>query len=129
MDKNIKICSINHFLAFIQLLLNLFIDLILLKNKKMNEVREVIGSYYCWTNIFNDLILEPYKCVSLDEHDSISSSMASEGCQKSKEHCWLLLFNIICFSPILPKQSYHFWLNDVGICLIAPKLLHFFHPF
>jgi len=35
--------------------LNLFIDLVLLETNKRNEVREVIGSYYWWTNIFNDL--------------------------------------------------------------------------
>lgn len=107
--------------------MNLFIDLVLLETNKRNEVREVIGSYYWWTNIFNDLNLELYTSVC-DWMNMIIyiSSMANENCQNSKEHCWLLVFNIICFSPILPKQSYHFWLNVVGICLIAAKLLRIF---
>lgn len=125
-NKDMKSNCFNRFLAYIIIVedLKLFIDLVLLANKKLNEVIEVIRSYYCWT--FSMIWFFSY--VSFDQYDYIYIYIFNGkwGLSKFRRPLfWLLFFypsNVSqAIIKILAKT-----LNVVGICLIAAKLLVFF---
>lgn len=132
-NKDMKSNCFNRFLAYIIIVedLKLFIDLVLLANKKLNEVIEVIRSYYCWT--FSMIWFFSY--VSFDQYDYIyiyifNGKWGLSKIHKSNVGFFVLHYLVLSESTLAIITILAKTLNVVAICLIAAKLLVFFsHPF